>query len=113
QQRKDIRDLERPPQPEPGAPPGRVGGHVLPGELDAAGGRRPQAGEQVEERRLPCAVRADDADELPRSNLERDIGDDRRAAAVEPEALNAQDRSGTHDPYYRRAVVRTTPVGRS
>ena len=40
----------------------------------AAPPRRPQnAGEQLEDRRLACAVRADDAERLARADRERDV----------------------------------------
>ena len=62
---------------------------------------------------LPCAVRPDDADELSRSDLERDIGDDGRAADVKPEGLRARGserysrsrRSSSRRPGYWRTVV--------
>ena len=76
QQREDARDLERAPEPGAGAPEGRLAGDVTTLQLDRAGRRPRQPGEQVEERRLAGAVRPDDPDELARADLERDIGDD-------------------------------------
>ena len=77
QERKHARDLERPP--EPGARSRERGlTRSRPGRRSR---RVPVVGcisarEQIEERRLPRAVRADDADELALPDLERDIGDD-------------------------------------
>ena len=67
------------------APERRRAGDVVPVQLDRPRRRPEEAREQVEERRLAGAVRADDADELARADLERDIGDDSGAADVEPE----------------------------
>src|SRR4029077_1734015 len=81
---------------------GRIGGDVTSAQLHRACCRAHEPGEQVEERRLPRSVRADDADELAIRDLERDIGDDVSAADVEPEVTGGEDRShGGHDPAFR------------
>ncbi len=92
-QREDVRDLERPPE----APRVRRNGgcRVMSraGELDRArtvGRQRP--GEEVEERRLAGAVRADDPEQLALGNLEPDTGDDGRPSDVEPEVPRREDR---------------------
>jgi hypothetical protein len=51
----------------------RPGGHVAAGELDRPGGREVESGEDVHERRLPGAVRADQADDFVVRQLEGDV----------------------------------------
>ena len=96
QQREDARHLERPPQARARAPERRLPGDVAPAQLDRPGGRPVQPREQVEERRLARAVRADDAEQLALGNLERDIGDDLCAADVEPEVARGENRRVRH-----------------
>ena len=103
EQREDVRDLERP------AEAGRVrrygGGAVtsLPSSSTVPAVGRQQARQQVEERRLAGAVRADHAEQLALADLERDIGDDGCAADVEPEVPRGEDRGwGGHDPCLAR-----------
>jgi len=60
--------------------------------MDRAGRRPVQAGEEVEERRLPGPVGADDPEQLALGNLEADIDDDFRAADVEPEVARGEHR---------------------
>src|SRR5215210_707218 len=57
--REQPRDLERPPQAQVRAPPRRLPVDPLPVEPDLAGLRGHRAADQVEHRRLPRAVRAD------------------------------------------------------
>ena len=47
-------------------------------EADRAGVRRERAGEEIEQRRLAGAVRADDADAVAALDAEREVADDRR-----------------------------------
>ena len=59
QMRKHRRDLEGPRQPHAGDRRRRAAGDVATVEVDAAGGRRQEVGQQVEAGRLAGAVRAD------------------------------------------------------
>jgi len=56
----------------------RPAGHVIPIEGDGASVRLAEARDHVEERRLPGAVRADEAKDLASNYLQRDTvkGDD-------------------------------------
>ena len=75
-----------------------VGGRSVtspPSSRDASGRRPAAPREQVEQRRLAGAVRPDHPEELACGDVERDIGDDGRAADVKPELLCCEDRS--HD----------------
>ena len=96
QQRKDVRDLERAADPRLRTPVGRLLGDVDAVELDGAARRPAQAGDEVEERRLPGPVRADHGEQLAIEDLELDIGDDRCAADVEPEIPRGEDRGCAH-----------------
>ncbi len=64
--------LERPRQPGPAAAVRRPAGDLDAAELDQPRGRQVEAGEQVHERRLPCSVRPDQADDLARLERETD-----------------------------------------
>ncbi len=94
QPREDARDLERPADARLRAPVWRRAGDVTAVELDRAARRPVQTGQQVEQRRLPGAVRPDDSQELALGHLERDIGDDCGAADVEPEIPGREDWRG-------------------
>ena len=65
---------------------------VTPAEVDRAGRRAIEPRQEIEERRLAGAVRPDDPEQLALGNLEADIGDDFRAADVEPEVARGEDR---------------------
>src|SRR5947208_1027295 len=65
--------LERARQPGSGAPVGAPAGDLATAQLDGARGRQVEAGEEVDERRLAGAVRADEADHLVAVQLERDF----------------------------------------
>ena len=63
------------------------------GALDAAGGRLIEAGEDVQERRLAAAGRADHRDELALANRQRDVlqrfdGAEGAGDGFEPEPLS-------------------------
>src|SRR5205823_11482845 len=92
QEREDARDLERPAEALTGAPERRLVRDVDAVERDRARRRPVDPGEEVEERRLAGAVRADDPEELSLGNLEADIDDDLRAADVEPEVARGENR---------------------
>ncbi len=91
QEGEHVRDLERPPDPRPRPPERRLTRDVLAVELDPPGRRAEQARDEVEECRLSRPVRPDHRQQLAVLHLEADIGDDRCAADVEPEALGCQD----------------------
>src|SRR5439155_9668113 len=74
----------------------RVARDLASVELDGSGRRPVEPRQQVEERGLPGPVGPDDAEELAFRHLEADIGDDRRAADVEPEAPRREDRHPRH-----------------
>src|SRR5262249_30234650 len=78
--RKERDDLIRAREPAMAAPPGGEARDLLVEEHDAARVAREIAGEEVEERGLPGAVRPDDQAPLPRRHLERDVVDGGQAA---------------------------------
>ena len=64
QRREDVVGLRHEVEAAPGEPVGPQAGDVLAAKRDAAGADRDQAVDRLEQRRLPGAVRADDADDL-------------------------------------------------
>ena len=101
-------------RPIPAGPVGRrPAGDVAPAQLDRPGRRAQRPREQVEQRRLPCPVRADDADELARADLE---GRRRRRCCAPPmrQPSPAWRREGgvAHDPRDRRDGATSSPAGR-
>ena len=80
---------------------GRQPGHVLALELDDARRRRLEAADHPEGGRLAAAGRAEQAEELPRADLEVDVVDDDRIAEL-LDHIDEFDVDGRH--------VRTTPV---
>src|SRR6266498_4121744 len=60
-------------------------------QLDTPRRRPVEHRQEIEERRLSGPVRPDDAEHLVSSDLERDIGDDLRAADVEPEVAHGEN----------------------
>ena len=97
QPRKQQRDLVSAPQPAADALVRREGGDVLAEEADRAGGRREVAGDAVEERRLPGAVRAEHSAPLAELDRQRDV-DERRErpeqASHAPELERVRDSDG-------------------
>ena len=67
---------------------------ALAGEHDVSVGRLVDAGDQVEERRLPGAVRADHADDLALVDVEVEIVDDREAAERHRDAAQLEQLLG-------------------
>jgi hypothetical protein len=65
--------LERPGETGSTAPIGTPAGDVSSFELDGAARRQVEAADDVDERRLAGAVRADQADDLPAAKLEGDV----------------------------------------
>ena len=96
QQREDVRDLERAADARLRTPVGRLLRDVDAVELDGAARRPAQAGDEVEECRLPRPVRADHGKQLTVEDLELDIGDDRGAADVESEHPRSEDWRCSH-----------------
>src|SRR5439155_10396516 len=72
----------------------RQRGDVAAEELDRAGGRREVAGDDVEERRLPGAVRAEDRTPLAVRDVEVDIAHGVEAAEPPADPPQAEDRLG-------------------
>src|SRR5579862_2175623 len=70
----------------------RLAGQVLVGEHDASRRRLVHAGEHVEERRLPGAVRADEADDRPAGHGEVDVVDRDEAAELLAEQCSLKKR---------------------
>jgi hypothetical protein len=70
---KDLRDLERARDAEPGDLARRPPGNVAVLEPDGALGRPQMTGDHVDEGGLAGAVGADDADGLLRRNVDRDV----------------------------------------
>src|SRR5258708_6683341 len=86
-----------------------VGGHAGDGlalEGDLAGARLEIAGHEVEQRRLPRAIGADDAGDRSRLDGERHVGDRRQAAEVLGQVLDGED---AHDAALRFRSPRTPP----
>ena len=75
QARKEVRDLEGPREAEGGPPVGGGARDVLAEERDRARGDRQLARDQVEERRLAGAVRADEPGDGARVDREIDAVD--------------------------------------
>ncbi len=71
--RERLHDLERAGEPAPRRLERVLARHVLAGEADRAGGGLVDAGDEVDERRLPRPVRADEADDLALLQRERDV----------------------------------------
>jgi len=70
-------------------------GRDLPVDPEASGGRLEEAGDELEERRLAGAVRADDAERLAAADLEADVregGDRLRRLERPPEAAPEERR---------------------
>ena len=86
-----VRDLERAADARRCSPIGRLLRNVDAVELDGTARRPAQAGDEVEECRLPRPVRADHGKQLALEDLELDIGDDRGAADVESEHPRGED----------------------
>src|SRR5438309_2888360 len=63
-------------------------------EDDLPGGWRKDAGDAVEERRLPCAVRADQSEDLALLDLERHVVDCHEPSEPLRHVIDAQDRLG-------------------
>ena len=79
-------------RPRGGDPVGAEAGHRVPGEPDLAGVGAHLPAHQVEGGRLARAVRADDADDLARTDDERDVVDRAHAAEVLDEAADLEQR---------------------
>ena len=70
-----TRDLKGPGEPQAAYPVRREAGNFTPFKLDRSGGRRKGAGDQVEGRRLPRPVRANQPQDLALLNREIDLID--------------------------------------
>ena len=67
---------------------------AFPLEQDVAAVRPVDAGDQVEERRLPRAVRPDDADDLALVDVDVEVDDDGETAEVERDLLDLEELLG-------------------
>ena len=79
-----------PADPEPTAGGGAQQADIAPAEKYGAAVGARGAGDQVEKRRLSCAIGADDAHGLPRPNLERHILENLQSAKSFPDATRRQ-----------------------
>src|SRR5918999_1874965 len=91
---EEARRLERPRQAEPGALARGRARHVAAEQLHAAGRRRKLARHEVEERRLPGPVRAQDRTALPRQHVEVHAGDRVYAPEAPADPPESEDRLG-------------------
>ncbi len=100
-------------RPELGPDPRGQMGHVLPRHLDRPGGRREVARDEVEERRLAGAVRAEDGTALAVRDVEIDVAHGLNAAEAPADPPQAEDRLGVrwcccgHSRYLMTWVVMT------
>src|SRR5205814_10671863 len=86
--------LVRPGESQSRAPAGRQPRHVPPEELDPPRRRRHVARDDVEERRLPGAVRAEDRPPLAGCDVEVDLAHGMEAAEAPADPPQAEDRRG-------------------
>src|SRR5439155_1677291 len=91
QRREEGEVLERPPDAELRDPMGRQPEDRTAVEADITLVGRGEAAQAVEERRLAGAVRADEADDLPRVHVEGDGVEREDAAEADGEVTNGQD----------------------
>ncbi len=94
QPEEQPRLLVGPPHAEPRAAGGRDLRDVVPVELDRARGLRDVAGDEVEERGLPGAVRPQEAAALAGRDVEIDVAHGVQTAEPPPDPAQAQDRGG-------------------
>ncbi len=92
QARKQIRPLEGARNPSPRHRVGRESGDRPAVEDDAAGARRQLPRDEVEQRRLPGAVRPDDGPSLRCAHGERDAIDGGERAETPRESLDGEER---------------------
>ncbi len=83
--------LERPPDSEPGDPVRRSLEQVVALEENAPGGRAVEARQAIEQGRLARSVRPDQADDLTRLDIERDIVECDDPAEANGDVPDAQD----------------------
>src|SRR6266699_4150862 len=89
--------LERARNPESRDPIGGRSSQVLAFEQDAAAVRAVQARYEVEERRLPGAVRSDQPDDLSLLEVERNVGESDDPAETPRDVLDRKKRHRTRD----------------
>ena len=92
QLREDRRDLKSATDPGPGDHVRRLARDVAAVEDHLARGRLQLAGQQIEERRLARAVRADDGVAVALLHLQADVFDRAQAAEVFAQVLDAEQR---------------------
>ena len=88
--------------PQAGDAVGAQAGDVVAVEEDAAGVERLEAGDQVEQRGLAGAVRADDAEDLALVHVEGDVGVGGKAAVALGHALDVEQQAHAVPPPRRR-----------
>src|SRR5690606_34304240 len=109
--REDLQVLERAPDARGGEPVCRQSGEVASAEPDAARARQVDAGEQVQQRGLAGAVRADDRVHEPGRELEGEVLDGMHAAELLGQPFDAQRAHRERRPKYA-ASVGTAPRGK-
>src|SRR5581483_8495690 len=105
----EVRRLEGFREPEMHAPRAAGARHVALLERDRSGGRRDRSRDQVEERRLPGSVRADDGAQLARSDPEIDVGGGREVAERLAEPARFEDR--VHQAFVSRGTSTAAGAG--
>jgi hypothetical protein len=113
---EELRNLERAGDPQARDRPRRVRRDVLAEERHATGLRLQVAGRDVEERRLPGAVRADDREVLAVDDIEVDAVGRDHAAEADDEPARAEDDVARHPmraARSRRPMNPISPAGAS
>ncbi len=100
---KRAHDLKRAREPKPADMFGRGVLDALAGKGDAARIRRKDAGDQIEQRRLAGAVRADDGEDRARLDIERNIVDRDKTAEALGHALELRAGSSRRAPQAQQA----------
>ena len=90
---KQAGDLEGARHAERGAPVARPVGDVLAEQQHLSGGHRIDAGDQIEQRGLAGAVRADDGLAVARHDAQRDVARGLQAAEALAQALELENRN--------------------
>ena len=90
QTRKDVRHLEASSEPSPIDSIGRKTGYVFAVQAYRARRRRKASADQVEQRGLACAVRADDRMTLAAAYCKRDAANDRGRTEILPDVAQLQ-----------------------
>jgi len=105
---KDLEILKGAPDPEGRSVRRREPVQEAAAEANAAPVEGEETADQVEERRLPGAVGADDRPDLSRKDLEADAGDGDDAAELLPDVTDFEERTGHATPLVGAGGARAT-----